>query len=227
MSLKPRPAIELPEPLSRFIARRLAEAIENGRYAPGERISEEAVAVEFGTSRGPVREALALLEREELVVVTPRRGARVIEFDLDEIDAMFAVRAVLFALVVESFTLRATAADLEDLDRQIDVLSDADVRKMTAVEFIAHTQKSSRFVLSRCGNPRLQRMFMQMNRQAYPHYAAMVHRAPERRIESNRAARRLRQLILDRDAPAAFALARSIVEGNRRAALAVARAPRP
>jgi len=220
MRPSPRPAVELPEPLSRFIARRLALAIEDGRYAPGERLSEEAVALEFGTSRGPVREALSLLEREDLVALTPRRGARVVELDAAEVGAMFEVRAVLFALAVEGFVHRATDADLAELDRQVEPLTDDDARRMSAAEFIAHTQKASQFIHDRCGNPRVRRIITQMNRQAHRHYAAMAHASPERRVETNRRARRLRREIRARDAEAAFALARSIVEANRRAALA-------
>jgi DNA-binding GntR family transcriptional regulator len=41
----------------------LEARIVNGELAPGTRLSEEAIAEEFGTSRSPVRDVLAALER--------------------------------------------------------------------------------------------------------------------------------------------------------------------
>lgn len=60
------------------VAKQLGEAILQGRYAPGERVGEQAVAEMFALSRGPVRDALRLLERQGLVEILPRRGAYVI-----------------------------------------------------------------------------------------------------------------------------------------------------
>ena len=42
----------------------LEARIVNGKLVPGSRLSEEAIAAEFGTSRSPVRDVLAALERE-------------------------------------------------------------------------------------------------------------------------------------------------------------------
>jgi DNA-binding GntR family transcriptional regulator len=42
----------------------LEARIVNGELVPGSRLSEEAIAAEFGTSRSPVRDVLAALERE-------------------------------------------------------------------------------------------------------------------------------------------------------------------
>ena len=58
------------------IAAQLAARITSGAYAPGQRIMEQAVAGEFAVSRGPVREALRLLEKDGLVTILARRGAQ-------------------------------------------------------------------------------------------------------------------------------------------------------
>ena len=54
---------------------RLREAIASGKLAPGERLQEQLIAETLGVSRGPVREALVLLEREGLVVRNHNKGA--------------------------------------------------------------------------------------------------------------------------------------------------------
>ena len=72
-----RQAAALTQSLPEQIAARLAERIVSGAYAPGQRILEQAVAEEFAVSRGPVREALRLLEKDGLVMILARRGAQV------------------------------------------------------------------------------------------------------------------------------------------------------
>ena len=61
--------------LSDDVASRLRAAILSGAFAPGERLREEQLARALGVSRGPVREALAELERQGLVVINRNRGA--------------------------------------------------------------------------------------------------------------------------------------------------------
>ena len=58
--------------------REILEArIVNGDLQPGTRLSEEAIAAEFGISRSPVREVLAALEREGLADRVGLRDRRV------------------------------------------------------------------------------------------------------------------------------------------------------
>lgn len=227
MSALSSTSVELPEPLSRFIARKLGEAIEAGRYAAGERLSEDAIASEFGTSRGPVREALGHLEREELVEITPRRGARVIEFSTEALDQMFELRAVLYALAVEGFTRRASTKDLAEYDRLSVGLGLANAARMAPVDFARATQTLSAFVVARSGNARLEALMRKMTRQAFRHYAVLVHGAAEHRVNTVRAGALMRKAIGARQSKRAFALARAIVEANRRAAMAALKEAQP
>src|SRR6185295_15358913 len=55
------------------IAERVGNAIIRGNYEPGARIQEQALADQFHVSRGPVREALRILERDGLVRIHARR----------------------------------------------------------------------------------------------------------------------------------------------------------
>ncbi len=80
------------------IAAQLAARITSGAYAPGQRIMEQAVAGEFAVSRGPVREALRLLEKDGLVTILPRRGAQVTKLTIAEVKEIFDIRAALNGL---------------------------------------------------------------------------------------------------------------------------------
>jgi DNA-binding GntR family transcriptional regulator len=79
---------------------RLREDILAGRLQPGSELSEVALAREFGTSRGPLREALGRLASEGLVTITPRRGAVVAQLSRDEFIDAYQVREALETLAV-------------------------------------------------------------------------------------------------------------------------------
>jgi DNA-binding GntR family transcriptional regulator len=96
---------------------RLVQRILDGTYGPGERIVESQVAVEFGTSQAPVREALRELEALRFVETRPHRGARVREVTTQELGQIYPVRAAL-----EEVAGRAAAARISG--EQLSALAD-------------------------------------------------------------------------------------------------------
>lgn len=62
-------------PLKTMIAKEVRQRIIDGRYALGQRLSENQLAGELSTSRAPVRDALIVLRSEGLVQVYPQRGS--------------------------------------------------------------------------------------------------------------------------------------------------------
>lgn len=91
-------SVPLTQSLPEQIASQLSARIVSGQHAPGQRIMEQAIAAEFSVSRGPVREALRLLERDGLVTILPRRGALVTSLTTAEVKEIFDIRAVLNGL---------------------------------------------------------------------------------------------------------------------------------
>jgi len=75
----------------------LENAIVEGRYAPGERIDPEALAIEFECSRTPIREALNQLQSSGLVQVQPKRGTFVTQWSAEELAERFEAMAELEA----------------------------------------------------------------------------------------------------------------------------------
>jgi DNA-binding GntR family transcriptional regulator len=108
------------EPLGQAIARRLREAIADGHMAPGERIRQEAVAEEFGTSRIPVREALKQLESEGLVSLVPHSGARVAKLDPTELTELYKIREVVEPMVIAESAPHLTDDQLAHLRELVD-----------------------------------------------------------------------------------------------------------
>ena len=91
-------SVPLTQSLPEQIAAQLSRRIVSGAYGPGQRILEQAIAAEFKVSRGPVREALRLLEKDGLVTILPRRGAQVTNLSVDEVREIFDIRTVLNGL---------------------------------------------------------------------------------------------------------------------------------
>jgi DNA-binding GntR family transcriptional regulator len=88
----------------------IREAILTGRFAPGQVLSESALAAEFGKSRTPVREALHRLEIEALVERVPR-GVRVRTSSPEEILDIYDVRITLEGAAAKAAAERATELD--------------------------------------------------------------------------------------------------------------------
>jgi GntR family transcriptional regulator, rspAB operon transcriptional repressor len=82
-------------PTVRSIHATLRQDIVTLRARPGEKLSENELAMRFGTSRAPVREALIRLVEEELIEVLPQRGSFVSRISLGAVKRARFVREAL------------------------------------------------------------------------------------------------------------------------------------
>ncbi len=85
-------------PLRDVVFNTLRDAILTGKLVPGERLMENQLAEKLGVSRTPVREALRMLELENLVELVPRKGAQVLDMSEKDIINILEVRGVLEGL---------------------------------------------------------------------------------------------------------------------------------
>jgi DNA-binding GntR family transcriptional regulator len=97
-----------PEPLTGQAYRLLEEQIVTLRIAPGEVLSEYALAEQLGLGRTPIREALQRLAGEGLVVILPRKGILVTETDARKQLLVLEVRRELERLMCRAAAVRAT-----------------------------------------------------------------------------------------------------------------------
>lgn len=103
----------------------LRDAILAGTFEPGERLVESAIAEQLSVSRAPVREALAALEREGVVVHAPRRGYFVVEFMDKDVEEIYSLRLLLEAEALRRAIDRCTEQDLVEMQRIVDDLGQA------------------------------------------------------------------------------------------------------
>jgi len=119
--------IRTPATTADSVAAALRDALHQGRWSSGAALRQEDLAVEFGVSRIPVREALNKLQAEGLVVVQPNRGAFVASLTAADVHEVFDLRVLLECDALRHAipqhtprTLRQLAALQAELDAEHD-----------------------------------------------------------------------------------------------------------
>lgn len=119
------------------------EEILTGVLLPDTWISQVQLAKRFGVSRGPVREALRLLEREGLIEAAVNQRARVTAFTVDDLEQLYAARIVNEGLGITITVPRLTAAEIAGLRgmlAELDRLAGADVARWEQVHRRFHSE---------------------------------------------------------------------------------------
>jgi DNA-binding GntR family transcriptional regulator len=93
----------------------IGSAIIEGRLEPGDDLNSVELARRFQSSRTPVREALAALQREGLVEIVARKRPRVRRLGIEEVRDIYELRAELYGLVSRRIVERCTDGQLEEL----------------------------------------------------------------------------------------------------------------
>lgn len=101
--------------------RAIRNGIVTGRYRPGQRLVESTIASLEGVSRTPVRAALRWLEREGVVDIEKRRGARVRRLSAEQVSDPYELRARIEGHACELAASRASKEDAAELCALADV----------------------------------------------------------------------------------------------------------
>lgn len=129
----------------------IARKILDGSIAPGQKITEIWLAEQMGISRSPVREALRFLSRDGLVVIEPRRGARVGELDRKHAEDLYACR-----IMVEPAAVRLAVEDLTPAQaRQLETVFARMRRRQAggdAASYVGALQEYNLKMLDACPN---------------------------------------------------------------------------
>ena len=99
---------------------RMVSAILDHRLPPGTKLVEDKLAAAFGVSRTRVRPVLVRLANEQVVTLTPNRGASIAQPTPQEALEVFEARRLLEPRLVELFIANATDADIAALRTCID-----------------------------------------------------------------------------------------------------------
>ena len=96
-----------------------AMLLDNGRFQPGQKISVEMISRELGVSRSPVWSAIARLDAEGLVEVSPRQGVYLVAFDKERLSDLFETREALEGMATRLAASRIAQAELDALATQV------------------------------------------------------------------------------------------------------------
>lgn len=102
--------------LRKKVYNQLKKDIISCALPPGEDITESDLSSRFEISKSPVRDALMMLEREGLVISSPRQGYRVAPVSISDMFDMFHLRAALERANVERIIQYSTDQELKELD---------------------------------------------------------------------------------------------------------------
>ncbi|MFZ5571130.1 MAG: GntR family transcriptional regulator [Thermodesulfobacteriota bacterium] len=168
-----------PTSLAEQIADYIGNKIIRWEIPPGERIREALIAEELGVSRSPVREALRILEKNRLIELHPRRGARVPLLTPEYIECLYDVLTELLALVGVKCTENSTPENLVPIQ---EAMEKTRVRAQ-AGDRTGYNEAVIQYglaCLAAAGNPLLERMIMDLLpsiRRVF--YATFVHRTED------------------------------------------------
>ena len=141
----------------------LRDAIVDGRVKPGQRLKEIPLAEQLGVSRGPIRDALRLLERDGLIDVIPNRGAVVPEVRALDVLEVYALRASLGSLALQKLMLECRVPD-EPLERALKRLRTA-VERGKARQAADADLEYQTAIIAGSGLPRVMREFERLTWQ--------------------------------------------------------------
>ena len=135
----------------------IVRSILEGEFGPGARLIEMNIAKEYGTSQGPVREALRELEMLGFVRSEPHRGTYVRDPWQRGMLELYDVRAALEELAARLATPRLSE-DVSALQAEVDGMSDAAARD-DVQGVIEHSEGFHRLIVEASDNKLLETMW--------------------------------------------------------------------
>lgn len=146
------------------VCQRIEDSILSGRLRPAERLTEAHIAEDLGVSRTTVREALLMLQRQGLVVNTPRRGTFVTRLSRADALDLGYTRALLEGHAVRAGYARCDEALFKRLEALIETMRGCrlpdDTPRLIQLDLDFH-----RSLVETAGSPRLSELWSNLNGQ--------------------------------------------------------------
>lgn len=199
------------------IANRLADGIIRGAYKPGARLQEHALAKAFGVSRGPVREALRILESEGLVTIRAQRGASVTKLSCKDVESIFSVRSVMMGLVAVDIARRGDPEVLAGLEAATEALK-RQLASNDVDRFLALVYHVSMFFAGKAENGLARDILFSVGRQTLS-FTRKALTIPRNRSGWVMHWKRIAKTVRSGDAEAAERAARALVDMVGRSAI--------
>jgi DNA-binding GntR family transcriptional regulator len=132
----------------------IRQDIMEGTFLPGDLLKERELAEKHGVSKTPVREALSMLEQDNLVRTIPRAGYMVTGLTLRDLQEICQLRIILEPMAARLAMRNLTDEEIEELARVSSASDPAEARLFNR-QFHSAIARAS-------GNSRLAKMIEQL-----------------------------------------------------------------
>lgn len=146
--------------------RTLYDLIQSLEIPPGSRLVEQDLSDRFGVSKTPIREALLLLEKDQLIEMVPHTGATVSWLSLADYEQQLFILDALELPALKLVSERASAEDFarweQDVKQLVDALESRDFSTYRGAIAALHRE-----MFSAAGYPRLTELIGTIQRALY------------------------------------------------------------
>lgn len=160
-------------PLRDVVFNTLRDAILTGKLVPGERLMENQLAEKLGVSRTPVREALRMLELENLVELVPRKGAQVLDMGEKDIVNILEIRSALEGLATSLACKKMSKEALQQL-KNMETEFEHAVAEKEVERFVDIDEDFHDMIFLATENDKLIQMFRNLRIQLYRYRMAQA-----------------------------------------------------
>lgn len=139
--------------LRESIVSAIRNKILTGELAPGMRIKEQKLAEEFGSSRGPIREALRHLEQEGLVEYSRNVGCSVRKISIEDAYEIYLLRSNLEMIALRHYDCQLTDEDLASMGEILEEMLRNKAGSMQ--DIVENDNQFHRIIVQKAALPRL------------------------------------------------------------------------
>ena len=150
----------------------IKQRILSMKFSPGQALTEQALSTQLGMSRTPIRDALAKLEQEGLVISRNRRK-RVHVLSIHEIREIFALKCAIEGMIAAQAALKRNdfhVSRLEELLSRMKVFSERDFTGLSPDHAVLHEwleidEEFHDILFDAVGNGRASKLVADLNSQ--------------------------------------------------------------
>ncbi|MGG1697485.1 GntR family transcriptional regulator [Bacillus zhangzhouensis] len=165
--------IERPTPYYMQFYEQLKQMIFDGQFQPGERINETQLAKQFGVSRSPVREAMRLLEKDELLIADHKSGYSVYTLTERDVEELYQIRMALETLAVQLACKEAEQREIDEIEQVLTQADKAIKQQRSSKEIVQLHEAFHQKIMLASHNDRLCKQLNHVN--ALIHFCRIFH----------------------------------------------------
>ena len=154
--------LERPESLKEQILNILRKEIVLGNMKPGEQVVESEIARNYGISRGPVREALVILQQEGFLSRSENGSIFVTTVTKKDVHEIYSLRSVIEGLAARLAVEKFTDEDIAYLDKCVNDMAKLN-SNMDDVNTKPYTLKIHQYVVEKADHKRLNDLWTNLN----------------------------------------------------------------